>query len=167
MIKLKNMTNFINFIKDNFYQITLIVVLLLLAWNVFLQVRIEKTRKRIKIFFKGRKTKDLEEVIAEQVKRMKNMEGDLEDLFKWCEKLQKVSNISITRVGVVRFNPFKDTGGDQSFAIALLDSKNNGLVLSSLYTREGTRVYTKPIEAGVSKYNLSKEEQEAIQKATS
>lgn len=161
------MNNFIIFLKTNFYLIASIVILVLLAWNVFLQVRLEKTRKRIKIFFEGRKTKDLEEVIAEQLKRTKKTESDIEKLFKWNEDLQKIADISIQKVGVIRFNPFKDTGGDQSFAIALLDKDNNGLVISSLYSREGTRIYTKPVEKGESSYHLSEEEKQAIQKAIS
>lgn len=158
------MNNIIIFLKNNFYLIA-IVILILLAWNVFLQIRLEKTRKRIKIFFKGRKTQDLEGVIAEQLKRMKNMEKEIVKLFNWNEGLQKIADISVQKVGVVRFNPFKDTGGDQSFAIALLDKDNNGLVISSLYGREGTRIYAKPIERGDSTYHLSEEEKEAIQKA--
>lgn len=141
------------------------MILILLAWNVFLQVRLEKIRKRIKIFFEGKKTKDLEEVIAEQLKRTKKTESDIEKLFKWNEDLQKIADISIQKVGVIRFNPFKDTGGDQSFAITLLDKDNNGLVISSLYSREGTRIYTKPIEKGASSYHLSEEEKKAIAKA--
>lgn len=162
-----DMNNFIIFLKTNFYLIASIVILVLLAWSVFLQVRLEKTRKRIKIFFEGRKTKDLEEVIAEQLKRTKKTESDIEKLFKWNEDLQKIADISIQKVGVIRFNPFKDTGGDQSFAIALLNKDNNGLVISSLYSREGTRIYTKPIEKGESSYHLSEEEKQAIQKAIS
>lgn len=155
----------ITFLKENFYLIALILILVLLVWNVFLQFRLEKTRKRIKIFFKGRKTQDLEGVIAEQLKRMKKTENDVKELFVWDEKLQKIADISIQKVGVVRFNPFKDTGGDQSFVIALLDKNNNGVVISSLYSREGTRIYTKPIEKGSSSYHLSEEEEQAITKA--
>ena len=79
--------------------------------------------------------------------------------------MEKISQKTIQKIGVIRFNPFKETGGDQSFAIALLDADNNGLIISSLFTREGTRVYTKPIESGESKYLLSKEEIEALKKA--
>jgi len=161
------MNDFIIFLKANFYLIVSIVILALLAWSVFLQVRLEKTRERIKIFFEGRKTKDLEEVIAEQLKRTKKAESDIEKLFKWNEDLQKIADISIQKVGVIRFNPFKDTGGDQSFAIALLNKENSGLVISSLYSREGTRVYTKPVEKGESSYHLSEEEKQAITKAIS
>jgi hypothetical protein len=68
---------------------------------------------------------------------------------------------------VVRFNPFKDIGGDQSFALALLDGKNSGLVVSSLHTREGTRIYSKPVIKGESeKYPLTDEEKSAIKAAT-
>lgn len=159
------MDDIITFFKSNFYLIVFSAILFLLAWNIFLQLRLERTRQRIKIFFRGRKTKDLEEVIAEQVKRMKNMEGDIKELFKWNEKLQKIADISIQKVGVVRFNPFKDVGGDQSFSIALLDKNNDGIVISSLYSREGTRVYAKPIKNGTSEYHLSEEEEKAIERA--
>jgi len=159
------MDDIITFFKSNFYLIVFSAILFLLAWNIFLQLRLERTRQRIKIFFRGRKTKDLEEVIAEQVKRMKSMEGDIKELFKWNEKLQKIADISIQRVGVVRFNPFKDVGGDQSFSIALLDKNNDGIVISSLYSREGTRVYAKPIKNGTSEYHLSEEEEKAIERA--
>jgi len=108
---------------------------------------------------------DVEEVVTEQTKIIKEIKKDIKKLSQWNADLQKICDISITKVGVVRFNPFKDTGGDQSFAIALLDSNNNGVVLSSLYTREGTRVYTKPIQDASSPYNLSDEEKEAIEKA--
>jgi uncharacterized glyoxalase superfamily protein PhnB len=64
---------------------------------------------------------------------------------------------------MVRFNPFNDMGGDQSFAMALLNGKNNGLVISSLYTKEGTRVFSKAIKAGkTEKHPLTEEEEEAI-----
>lgn len=160
------MNSIINFLNNNILIIAGLV-LILVGWSIFLYIQNLKIRKKIKIFLKGRKVRDLEEVISEQLKRMKKTESDVKKIFKWNKDLQDICNISITKVGVIRFNPFKDTGGDQSFVIALLDSQNNGLVLSSLYTREGTRVYTKPIEKGASKYHLSKEEEEAIKKAIS
>lgn len=163
---LRSMQAIINFLNNNILIIAGLV-LILIAWSVFLYIQNLRIRKKIKIFLKGRKVKDLEEVISEQLKRMKRTETDVKKLFKWNKDLQKICDISIQKVGVVRFNPFRDTGGDQSFVIALLDSQNNGLVLSSLYTREGTRVYTKPIEIGTSKYHLTKEEERAIKEAIS
>ena len=160
------MNSIINFLNNNIL-IIFGFVLLLIAGNIFLYIQNLKIRDKLKIFMKGKKIKDLEEVISEQLKKTKDIEDDVKKLFKWNKDLQNICDISITKVGVVRFNPFKDTGGDQSFVIALLDSNNNGLVLSSLYTRQGTRIYTKPVEKGKSTYHLTKEEIEAIAKAIS
>lgn len=154
-----------NLSSENLISIILIIAAILIGWLIALQIQFLILRKKIKIFLKGKKVKDFEEVISEQIKRMESIEDDIKDINKWNEKLQGICDISITKVGVVRFNPFKDTGGDQSFAIALLDSKNNGIIFSSLYGREGTRVYSKPIVNGDSTYNLSEEEREAIKKA--
>jgi hypothetical protein len=152
-----------NIITNN---LILIILAILVVTDIVLVFLFLKTKKKIKIFMKGSKVMDVEEVVTGQTKLIKEVKGDIKKLSDWNEKLQKISDISITKVGVIRFNPFNNTGGDQSFVVALLDSNNNGLVISSLYSREGTRIYTKPIEAGKStNYNLSEEEQQAINKA--
>lgn len=79
------------------------------------------------------------------------------------EGLGKKSLGFVQKIGVVRFNPFSNTGGDQSFALALLDGQDSGIVILSLHGREGTRIYVKPIKAGRSLYELSKEEKQAIE----
>jgi len=84
---------------------------------------------------------------------------ELNDLF---ETLEVRSRGSLQHVGIVRFNPFEDTGSDQSFAIALLDDRRDGIVLSSLHGRGQTRVFAKPVEGGESKHQLSDEEAQAI-----
>jgi hypothetical protein len=73
---------------------------------------------------------------------------------------------SLQHIGLVRFNPFDDTGSDQSFAIALLDDHRDGIVLSSLHGRANTRLFAKPVSAGASSHNLSDEETQAIRIAT-
>ena len=73
---------------------------------------------------------------------------------------------AISRVGLVRYNPFEETGGNQSFALALLDAEGNGWVLSSLHARAGTRVYAKAITGGRSDAGLSEEETAAIRQAS-
>jgi len=103
--------------------------------------------------------------LAQQIKRQIKSEKDIKELLKSSRDLWKIALKSVQKVGVVRFNPFKDTGGDQSFAIALLDASDSGLVISSLYTRDGVRVFSKAIEKGKSKYQLSEEEKQAIEKA--
>jgi len=75
--------------------------------------------------------------------------------------------LSLQKVGVVRYNPFEDTGSNQSFALAMLDSSANGFVLSSLHSRQQTRVFLKQVTGGKAETALSNEEAEAIRRATS
>jgi len=114
-------------------------------------------------FFKKNKKepKNLKEVFS----FLKNLEGDIEKLFQEIGEIKEKNKFSIQKLGIVRFNPFSEVGGDQSFSIALLDENNDGLVVTSLYTREGNRLYGKPIKAGSSQYSLSQEEKRAIESA--
>lgn len=139
--------------------LTLIIINVILLWQIMVM------RQRLKIFFQSRQAQDLESIIAQQIKRQIKSEKDIQELFKSSRESWKLIAKCIQKVGVVRFNPFKDTGSDQSFAIALMDLSDNGLVISSLFTREGTRVYSKPLEKGKSKYQLSEEEAAAMKQA--
>ena len=139
---------------------TLFIFIVLVSFYLF------QLKKRLDIFFKGTKAKDLEEVLTEQLKKLKKQEKDIKRIFEEIAKLDGSSQKSFQKIGVIRYNPFKDAGGDQSFSISLLDAKDNGFVLTSLYSREGMRVYAKPIKEGNSEYPLSEEEKEAINKAT-
>ena len=105
--------------------------------------------------------KDLKEVL----KQFKALKTDFNRLFQEFKDLKENHQFAIQKIGIVRFNPFSEIGGDQSFSVALLDENNDGLVITSFYTREGNRVYGKPIKQGVSQYALSKEEIKAIEMA--
>lgn len=114
-------------------------------------------------FFKKRKKEP--ENFKQLLKRFKNLEGKFGNLSERLEDLRKESKFSVQKLGIVRFNPFSEVGGDQSFSIALLDGNDNGIVITSLYSREGNRVFAKPIKKGESEYSLSEEETKAIQRA--
>ena len=157
------MTNFL--INNQIIFLFIATIAILIIWNITLSYKLSQIRKKLKIFFNGKKASDLEGVLFEEIKRLKKAEDGIKKLLEFSKELEKTTKKSIQKVGVIRFNPFKETGGDQSFVIALLDHQDNGLVISSLYTREGTRIYSKPIENGQSKYPLSKEELEALKKA--
>jgi len=79
--------------------------------------------------------------------------------------IESRSQRSLQHIGMVRFNPFEDTGSDQSFAIALLDDRRDGVVISSLHGRTNTRIFAKPVANGTSAHNLSEEEAQAIRVA--
>lgn len=114
-------------------------------------------------FFK--KSKKEPKNFNEVLNYLENLEGNLGKLSEELENLKKESKFSVQKVGIVRFNPFKEVGGDQSFSAALLDGNDSGIVITSLYSRDGNRVYGKPIENEKSEYSLSEEEKEAIEKA--
>jgi hypothetical protein len=118
------------------------------------------------LFFQ-RGEKNLEELLVNLVTQREKQESDLKKIFEEISKLNKISEVSLQKFGVIRYNPFKNVGGDQSFSIAVLDMKNNGFVVTSLYGREGNRVYAKSINKGSSDYLLSEEEKKAIEKAIS
>lgn len=91
---------------------------------------------------------------------------DIAKLSKTCDTIIEEGKLHIQKVGLIRFNPFKETGGDQSFILALLDDNDNGVVLSGLYSRSGMRWYAKKIKNGKGmEHSLSDEEKEAIRQA--
>jgi len=94
------------------------------------------------------------------------MARELDDVAARTAILEVAQRRSFQRVGLVRYNPFEETGGNQSFALALLDADGDGWVLSSLHARAGTRMYAKSIKGGRSEAGLSSEETAAITQAT-
>lgn len=114
-------------------------------------------------FFK--KTKKEPESLKEVLGYFKKLEENYENVSRELKGFKEKSKKDLQKVGMVRFSPFADVGGDQSFSIAVLDENNDGFVLTSHYLRESNRVYAKPVDKGKSKYQLSKEELEAINKA--
>ena len=81
------------------------------------------------------------------------------------EELDNKIKECIQKIGIVRYNAYSDAGNDLSFAVAMLDDKNNGIVFNGIYSREMSNIYAKPIVDGKSKYNLTEEENEALKKA--
>lgn len=114
-------------------------------------------------FLKKKKSepKNLKELLGQ----FKELEKSFADVLKEVENLKRQSQFHIQKAGIVRFNPFSEVGGDQSFSVAILDATDSGIVITSLYTRDGNRVYGKPIKNGDSEYTLSAEEKQAIAKA--
>ena len=144
------------------------LVLCNLGLLLFVLSRFRKFTAQSEVFFSGRNGKDMESTILSQMQHLKKLDAETKELYDICEKIHTLAGRGLSRVGYIRFNPFKDVGGDQSFAIALLDGKKNGIVLSSLFTREGTRVYSKPVLEGLpsKRYPFTKEEKHAIDSAS-
>ncbi|MFA5961497.1 MAG: DUF4446 family protein [Parcubacteria group bacterium] len=141
-------------------------LLVVLIWNIFLHLTLRKLQATNREFFKGEKVKNLEEIFLEQAKNLKVLDKDIQELYTISNEINNLAMRGIHKISAIRFNPFKDVGGNQSFSIALLNGKNNGITITALYTKEGTRVYSKAITNGESpNFPLTEEEKKAIETA--
>lgn len=137
-----------------------------LVWQIILTVLFLQFRGFLSAFTKGISTQDLSTLLAGIGAAMKKLQQQLMGIQSQVAVLEKQSTTYFQKVGFVRYNPFSDTGGDQSFCICLLDNDKHGFVITSLHSREHTRIYAKKITAGVSEsMTLSKEEQAALNEA--
>ena len=107
----------------------------------------------------------LEKQLRDYHAKNKEIGAELNAMADEHKKLASIATLSLQKISMVRFNPFGDVGGDQSFSLAMLDGHDSGLILTSIHTRTGTRVYAKPIDLGKSKYSLSVEEKKALSQA--
>jgi hypothetical protein len=142
-----------------------VAVLALAAWLALLQRSASRLRSRLRRILSDTGPAGLDEVLSAQATKLAQL-GDRVDALNALEReLEAASRLALQKVGLVRFNPFQDSGGDQSFALALLDQAGSGIVLSSLHGRAETRIFAKPVTNGRSRHTLSDEEQQAIRSA--
>lgn len=142
------------------------IFFLFFSWLAILSVFLFTAVGHYRALTKGAKEKDLIAILERIWKDIDVRGGQLEVLTKRLVQLEKQNLYTFQKVGLVRFNPFGDTGGDQSFALALLDGNNDGLIISSLHSRESTRIYAKLVRQGKGQvYELSEEEKRAIKEA--
>lgn len=128
-------------------------------------VQLRRLQARFTATLGGNVGDSLETMLAGHIGRVEQVDQRLGELEKEYQRLSITNGVASQKISVVRYNPFGDTGGDQSFCLAVLDAHDSGYVLSSIHGRQGTRVYVKPIDFGKSKYQLSAEEQQALTQA--
>jgi hypothetical protein len=146
--------------------IGLIAAVLILILIVVVQSRRQsRLRHRLDGMTGGAEGRSLEAILDAHLDKVLAVARELDDLSARSAVLEADARRAIQRVGLVRFNPFEETGGNQSFALALTDQKGDGFVVSSLHARVGTRLYAKAIAAGRADAALSAEEAEAIRLA--
>ncbi len=142
-----------------------VVAVALATLNAFLVSYFSKVNKKFDLLLEKGKIKNLKDVLFKQIDKTKNQEEIINQIINRVGSLEDISERTFQKIGVIRFNPFDNLGGNQSFAIALLDKKNNGFVISSLFIKDGNRVYAKAVKNGLSEHPLSNEEKEAIERA--
>jgi hypothetical protein len=142
------------------------VVLLVLLLTVLAQARrLRRLGRRLDGITRNSDGRSLEAVLDAHLDKVYAVARELDELSARSAVLEANGRRSIQRVGLVRFNPFEDTGGNQSFALAMTDIGGDGFVVSSLHSRTGTRLYAKAVTAGRSDAALSAEEAEALRQA--
>lgn len=163
------MQGIMEFLKTDNYLIilTIMVILLFVSFIILLVNNIKISNKYKKFIKKLGNGKNIEEDLENFMYKVDRVEKQNAEINTFCKNLNEDLSKCIQKIGIVRYSAFKDTGSDLSFALALLDEDNNGVVLNGIYSREMSNIYAKPVESGKSKYTLSDEEFQAIEKAIS
>lgn len=158
------MENFVEFIKtDNFIIISTIINICLFIAVLALIIYVYNINKKyINFMKKVGKGNNLDEMLKEYLAEVAEIKKDNSEIKAYYTKLDNDIASGIQKVGLVRYNAFQNVGSDLSFALALLDAENNGIVLNGLYGSESSNIYAKPIKNGQSTYQLSEEEKEAL-----
>lgn len=161
------MENILELLKtDNFLIALSVIVILLVIGLVIVIIKFNKISKKYTEFIrKLGNGKNIEEDLENYMYRVERVEKQNAEILNYIKNVDNDLNKCIQKIGIVRYNAFQDTGSDLSFALALLDEKNNGVVLNGIYSREMSNIYAKPVENGKSKYTISEEENLAIEKA--
>jgi hypothetical protein len=142
--------------------VALVLSLLALGGVVLLLARQQRVLGQYQHLMTGTSGGNLEQILNEHIAQVRETAVRVEQVGDLALDLERAARFSLRHLGMVRFNPFHDTGGDQSFAIALADSQGNGIVLSSLHSRSATRFYAKPLQNWESGHSLTDEEKQAI-----
>lgn len=143
-----------------------IVIALCVIWLIVLTALFLRMLSHYNRLLKGSNNKTLQSVLDDLLANVHLSKKDIDSLRMRCDKIERDNSLHIQKIGLLRFNPFKDTGGDQSFILVFVDANNTGVVMSGLYSRSGTRWYAKRIVKGEGvEHELSDEEKKAIKEA--
>ncbi len=161
------MENLMQLLKTDAFLIILFVLnVCLLIICIINSIKFSKLNNKYKNFMaKLGNGKNIEEDLENYMYKVKKIEDNNAEIANDVNNIKNDLTKCIKKVGIVRYNAFKDTGSDLSFALALLDENDSGVVLNGIYSREMSNIYAKPIENGKSNYTLTDEEKNAINKA--
>ena len=144
-----------------------ILIVVLFIWISALTFWLTRTVGHYTNLVKRGKSEDLKSILETLLKRQDQVEQNLQNTKNIISGFEKKSLVNIQKVGVVKFNPYSEAGGNHSFALCLLDGNENGFIVLSLHSRDDTRLYLKEVKRGAAEYELSKEEMLALARAKS
>lgn len=146
-------------------DISTILIYILIATNILTIVWLIRTEVRLHKVFGGKRAHELEHVLAVIQKDLAGIEGTHGEIKSRLLGAEKRLAQSLRNIRTIRFNPFTDSGSNQSFAMAIVDDHGDGVILSSLYSRERVSIFAKPIIKGKPQYDLTEEEQKVLDEA--
>ncbi len=143
-------------------------ILIMLILLIIYMAKISGMKKRYKVFMDGNDGKNLEKSILEKFAAIDTLENDVKTINENIERIDKKLVTTYQKIGLVKYDAFKEIGGKMSFVLVLLTDENNGFILNSMHsTKEGCYNYTKEVENGEAFVLLSEEEQQALDEAKS
>lgn len=159
---------------EEFFQSTTNIIIVSVAFNFFLVLilfiinaanasKIKKLKAKYNKFMSGISDRNLEELINSCIENSNEVIGKNREIEKHINDIERTLMQCLQKIGIIRYNAFENMGSDLCFAIALLDSNDNGVVINGIYSRESSSTYAKPIIGGKSKYPLSAEEIQAVE----
>ncbi|GAA0086759.1 DUF4446 family protein [Clostridium sp. MB05] len=162
------MENIISMINDysSFIVIGLLIIMLLLFIIVISLVRsINKLEKKYRRIMRGSNNKNLEELINSKLEEIDASIEKSQEALNKCEVIKEEMKGCVNKIAIMRYKAFPDVGSDLSFSIAILDSHNDGILLTGIYSRQDSTTYAKPVDKGISRYELSEEETYVLNEA--
>ena len=144
---------------------TIVLVIALLVYCVILHIRLGSLKKKYDFFMQGDNGASLERKLSVEVSEIRDAAKGLETMMTEQVAIRNIQSNTIQKIGFVKYNAFENIGNDLSFALTLLDGNNNGICISSIYGRNESRIFSKPIVKGKSLVSLSQEELESLNEA--
>lgn len=162
---LNNALNYINEYASFIVIALLIITILLFIIVIALYKAVNKLEKKYRKMMRGSNGKNLEDLINSKIDEIdKSMEMSKESLEKYKEIKEEMKSC-VNKIAIMRYKAFEDIGSDLSFSIAILDDYNDGVILTGIYSRQDSTTYAKPVDKGISRYELSEEEEHVLNEA--
>lgn len=159
---MSGLEHYFNHHAFGFWLALLIVFLALAAWMISSQLRSTRLESRYRSLLSEAEGGNVPAMLNDYLDTVRGVAAQSAEMAQRVDHLYENLPSLVTHVGLVRFSPFHDTGGDQSFSLALLDGKGDGVVISALHSRQDQRLYAKPVVNRSSRYQLTDEERSAL-----
>ena len=144
---------------------SMLLILVLLILIVYTMVRLSTMRARYREMMRGSETEDIEGMLIQHIHEVEQVAATNAHILEENELIRQFLRKTLVRTAMVRFRAFEDMGGDLSYAVAMLDANNDGVIFSSIFARADSRSYIKPIKNGSSEYSLTDEEKGVLREA--